>query len=60
MDGEHALVQEWQRDDATLILQVLARLDEHVLEVGRDVVYVRLLLEDENGEEEEEEDRPEP
>jgi hypothetical protein len=58
--GDDLLVQEWHRDDGTLILEVLARLDEHVLEVGQQVVYVRSLLEDEDGEEEEEEDRPEP
>jgi len=34
-------VEEWQRTDATLILEVLARLDEHVLEVGRHVVRIR-------------------
>ena len=53
-------MQEWRQDDATLILEVLARLDEHVLEVGRGVIRIQALLEDENGEEEEEEDRPEP
>jgi hypothetical protein len=54
--GDDRLVQEWHRDDGTLILEVLARLDEHVLEGGRHVVHVRSLLEDEDGEEEEEED----
>jgi hypothetical protein len=53
-------VHEWHLDDATLILEVLARLDEHVLEVGRQVIHIKSLLEDEDGEEEEEEDRPEP
>ncbi len=58
--SEHPLVEEWRRSDATLILEVLARLDEHVLEVGRHVVRIRSLLEDEDGEEEEEEDNPQP
>jgi hypothetical protein len=53
-------VEEWPPDDATLILEVLARIDEHVLEVGEQVVQIRSLLEDEDGEEEEEEDQPEP
>ena len=53
-------MEESPPDDATLILEVLARIDEHVLEVGEQIVQVRSLLEDEDGEEEEEEDQPEP
>ena len=53
-------VEESPPGDATLIPEVLARIDEHVLEVGEQVVQVRSLLEDEDGEEEEEEDQPEP
>jgi hypothetical protein len=52
-------VQEWQRSDATLIMELLARLDAHVLEIGEHVVHIRTLLEEENGEEEEE-DHSEP
>jgi hypothetical protein len=38
------VVQDWQQNDATLILEVLARLDEHVLEIGSHVVRIRSLL----------------
>ena len=53
-------MQAWRQSDATLILEVLARLDEHVLEVGKRVVRIQASLEDEDGEEEEEEDNSEP
>jgi len=43
-------VDEWQRDHAP-ILEVLSRVDAHVLEVGEHVVKIRSLLEDEDGKE---------
>jgi hypothetical protein len=46
-------------DDATLIMQVLHRMEAQLLDIGENVVQVRALLEDEDGEEEEE-DQPEP
>jgi hypothetical protein len=53
-------MEESTPEDATLILEVLARIDEHVLEVGEQVIRVRSLLEEDDGQEEEEEDQPEP
>ena len=54
------VMEEWTPEDATLILELLARIDEHVLEVGEQVIRVRSLLEEDDGQEEEEEDQPEP
>jgi hypothetical protein len=53
-------VHEWERSDATLIMEMLARIDADVLEIGEHVVRIRSLLEEDDGEEEEEEDHPEP
>jgi hypothetical protein len=43
---EDALVDEWQRDDATLIIEMLARIDAHVLELGEHATRIRSLLKD--------------
>jgi hypothetical protein len=53
-------VETWEPfDDATLMMQVLQRMEAQLLDIGENVVHVRALLEDEDGEEEEE-DQPEP
>jgi hypothetical protein len=41
-------------------MEMLARIDADVLEIGEHVVRIRSLLEEDDGEEEEEEDHPEP
>jgi hypothetical protein len=45
-------------DDMTLIMNVLHRMEAQLLEIGENVIRVRRLLEDENGEEEEDQSEP--
>jgi hypothetical protein len=51
-----ASVQSWEigRDDASLIIRGILALDAKLQEVGEDVVAIRTLLEEDDGEEEEE------
>jgi hypothetical protein len=53
-------VESWEpTDDMTLIMKVLHRMEAQLFDIGENVVRVRALLEDEDGEEEEEA-QPEP